>query len=181
LGEDALAAKTALDVAAQAVVDAFARRMGVEQMTFALIGLARRSPDPNAIARTHADALSAEAGGPLAQGGERAPLLHEVPIAVRAESARPSGLDGRGEVRQRSRASARRRAGVTSAPRGRWLLGRRVCHEQDARPARVGRHTITYRRMVAAPSYRASAGVSTCCACTIKTTPESSARHAQTY
>jgi hypothetical protein len=82
LGEDAVDAATALDAAAQGALDAYGRRMAVEQQTFALLALSGRSPDPDAIVRSRSDAFANEARRLLELGGERAPLLRDVPIAM---------------------------------------------------------------------------------------------------
>jgi hypothetical protein len=75
-------AAQAMDAAAQAVVDANAWRASVEQRTFALITLIRPAR-PGDVARSRAEALAAEAGKVLAQGGERAPQVLVPPTEPR--------------------------------------------------------------------------------------------------
>jgi hypothetical protein len=67
-------AAQAMDTAAEAVVAANTQRASVEQRVFALITLIRPAR-PGDVARSRAEALAAEAGKLLQQGGERAPQV----------------------------------------------------------------------------------------------------------
>jgi hypothetical protein len=78
----AQAAAEDVDHACRTIVEAVDRRMAVERDVFALIGLAGRLPDPNAVARTRTDALRQAVHALLQAGGEQAPLLRDDPRQV---------------------------------------------------------------------------------------------------
>jgi len=87
-GDLALAAQSAaadVDRACGAVVGAVERRMAIEREVFTLIGLAGRSPDPNAVARTRSEAVIREAQTLLREGGEAPPLLRADPRDVQQD------------------------------------------------------------------------------------------------
>ena len=62
------------DASAEAFLAAFAKRQGIEQETFALLGLVHQ-PRPGDVERARGDRLAAEAEKLLQQGGERPPTV----------------------------------------------------------------------------------------------------------
>jgi hypothetical protein len=78
LAEDAEAAAVRVDHACNEFLAAYYERMTVEGRVIALTAMIRQ-PDPNAVARTRAEAVAAAASALLQAGGEQAPLLRSDP------------------------------------------------------------------------------------------------------